>query len=184
MNVPWLVSTQSEKLLSLANNHRSMNKAILYGLGLILLSSFCYGEIYQWRDKKGNLHFGDRPPIDVDNHEVKVKINSYDTVEVIDGSAWAEQRNQKNKNRKKNSKQIIMYSTQWCIACKKAKKYFRKNRIPFQEYDVEHSEKGKRDYASLNGGGVPIIMIGKKRMNGFSASYFEAIYYKAAKQKK
>ena len=151
----------------------SLIQVLAYSLSLVLLSSLCGAEIYQWRDKQGNLHFGDKPPADAKAETVKVKINTYDSVEIIDDGKEEDQNKEK-----KPSKQVVMYSTQWCSVCRKAKRYFRENNIPFQEYDVEETEKGRRDYIAMNGNGVPIIMIGKKRMNGFSPSYFEAIYYK------
>ena len=152
-------------------------KFFLYHLGLILVSSLCHAEIYQWRDKDGNLHFGDKPPIVANTKKVNLKINSYDSVEVIDGKTWADQRKQKNNQR------VVMYSSQRCGYCNKAKRYFRKKSIPFQEYDVEKSAKGKRDFAALNGTGVPIILVGSKRMNGFSRSQFETIYFNNKKPK-
>ncbi len=69
-----------------------------------------------------------------------------------------------------------MYSTVWCGYCKKARRYFKEKGIPFQEYDTETTQKGREDYKKLNGTGVPIILVGKKRMNGFSPSGFERLY--------
>ena len=69
-----------------------------------------------------------------------------------------------------------MYSTTWCGYCKQARNYFQQNNIAFAEYDVEKSDKGKRDYKKMNGRGVPIILVGDKRMNGFSPGAFEKIY--------
>ena len=71
-----------------------------------------------------------------------------------------------------------MYGASWCGYCKKAKKYFNKNNIRFVEYDIERSTKGKRDYKALNGTGVPIILVGDQRMNGFSEAGFERMYYR------
>jgi glutaredoxin len=62
--------------------------------------------------------------------------------------------------------------------CKRAKRYLKENNIPFQEYDVENSEKGKTDFANLNGRGVPNLLVGEKRMNGFSEKKFEKLYAK------
>ena len=69
-----------------------------------------------------------------------------------------------------------MYSTSWCGACKRAKQYFNENGINYVEYDVETNEKGKQDFRELGGRGVPIILVGNKRLNGFTASSFEKIY--------
>lgn len=46
------------------------------------------------------------------------------------------------------------------------------------EYDVEKSSKGKRDFKRLGGTGVPIILVGQKRLNGFSWETFEKLYYR------
>jgi len=48
--------------------------------------------------------------------------------------------------------------------------------IRFTEYDIEKSSKGKRLYKNLGARGVPVILVGKKRMNGFSEAGFEKIY--------
>ncbi|MCW8830565.1 MAG: hypothetical protein OQK32_03490 [Gammaproteobacteria bacterium] len=45
-------------------------------------------------------------------------------------------------------------------------------------YDVEKSSIGRRDYKALRGTSVPIIIIGKKRMNGFTAARFDNLYKK------
>lgn len=69
-----------------------------------------------------------------------------------------------------------MYSTSWCGYCKKAKQYFKKNNITFTEYNIEKNAKAKREYKKMGATGVPVILVGKKRMNGFSQKGFEAIY--------
>lgn len=127
------------------------------------------GKILKWTDENGNIHFTDRVPIKANSEEIKIKINSYTARPIIKELAAVFQRSDK----------IVMYSTARCGYCKKAKRYFKKNRIPFKEYDVEKSNKGKSDYKKLNGKGVPIILIGKKKMVGFSIASFEALYRKA-----
>ncbi|MFV2059940.1 MAG: glutaredoxin family protein, partial [Gammaproteobacteria bacterium] len=97
-----------------------------------------------------------------------IKINTYKNVSVSNNIfATAE---------KVNRKKLIMYSTTWCGVCKKAKKYFLKNNIAFTEYDVENNSKGKRDYKKMKGRGVPIFLIGSKRLNGFDEAKFNQIY--------
>ena len=58
----------------------------------------------------------------------------------------------------------------------KAKHYFKSKGIRFTEFDVEKSAKGKREFNKLGGGGVPIILVGSRRMNGFSVESFEKLY--------
>ena len=78
---------------------------------------------------------------------------------------------------KTKKKKVVMYSTEWCGVCKKAKAYFNANNVPFREYDIEKDEKRMREYRKLNGKGVPLILVGKQRMSGFSTSSFEKMYF-------
>jgi glutaredoxin len=100
-----------------------------------------------------------------DSTPVSVKPNVYQTreIETISGKG----------NRREK---VVMYSTKRCGYCKQARQYFRRNAIPFKEYDVETSQKGKRDYKKMGGTGVPIIMLGQRRMNGFSEAGFSDFY--------
>ena len=77
-----------------------------------------------------------------------------------------------------------MYSASWCGVCKKAKSYFKKNNIPYKVYDVEKSRTGKRAFKRLGGKSVPVIIVGTRRMNGFTASRFEKLYEAEIAQKK
>jgi glutaredoxin len=71
-----------------------------------------------------------------------------------------------------------MYSARWCGVCKQARRYFRDHRVPFQEHDIETSDKGRRNFNRLGGRGVPLILVGDRRMRGFSAGRFEQLYRK------
>jgi glutaredoxin len=70
---------------------------------------------------------------------------------------------------------VVMYSTNWCPYCAKARAYFRRCGIGYIEYDVEASAQNLAQFKALNGRGVPLIMIGDQRLEGFSAQAFEAL---------
>jgi glutaredoxin len=55
--------------------------------------------------------------------------------------------------------QVILYSTTWCGYCAKTREYFADNHIQYTDLDVEHSERGRSDYKSLGGNGIPIVVI-------------------------
>lgn len=44
------------------------------------------------------------------------------------------------------------------------------------ELDIEKSGKVRKDYDRLGARGVPLILVGNKRMNGFSAKRFMTLY--------
>ncbi len=132
---------------------------------LLSMSLSADAEIYRWVDSSGKTHFTDNPPRNKKTEEVEVRVNTYSAVEV---TPLLERLGRDDK--------VVIYTTQWCGYCKKAKKYFRENNIAYVAYDVEKSRIGKRDYRSLRGKSVPIIIVGDKRMNGFSVPRFEKLY--------
>jgi len=72
--------------------------------------------------------------------------------------------------------QVVMYATSWCPYCEQARQYFRQRGIPYVEHDIENDAAARRDYRAFGGRGVPLILVGRRRMNGFSIGGFEKIY--------
>ena len=133
---------------------------------LLFFAGACSGaDIHQWRDRDGGVHFGDLPPPDVQSERVMVEPNVYAGTGTAKPSAIPQQHHR-----------VVLYSTTWCGYCRKARNYFRARKIRFEEYDVEKSLKGKRDYKRLGARGVPIIFVGKQRLDGFSQAAFESLY--------
>ncbi len=145
---------------------KNLRLSVVFALFIPLLypHSAC-AEIYKWVDEQGNSHFTDKPPANKKTVEIKLQINTYTAVQI---KPLEQRLGRKDK--------VVIYSTAWCGICKQAKKYFRDNDIAFMAYDVEKSRIGKRDYKSLRGKAVPIIIVGNKRMNGFTPSKFEKVY--------
>ncbi len=129
----------------------------------VLFSESAFSEVYRWIDENGKTHFSDKPSTTHSSELVELRINTYEAVTYDTSSIDV-------------GKKVIMYSASWCGVCVKAKRYFKKNGIQYTEYDVEKSVKGKREFKKLGGGGVPIILVGKRRMNGFSAENFQRLY--------
>lgn len=69
-----------------------------------------------------------------------------------------------------------MYATSWCPYCQQARNHFRQQGIAYTEYDIERDADAKRRYQAFGGRGIPVIFVGKRRMNGFSVSGFNKIY--------
>jgi glutaredoxin len=68
---------------------------------------------------------------------------------------------------------VIMYSTRWCPYCHRARSYFERHGFSYVEYDIEASEQHLAEFRALNGAGVPLILMGNQRMQGFSPASFE-----------
>ena len=144
-------------------------RIVLLSLALISATSVAYAGIYRWVDDQGNMHFSDRRPGTADSEKLELpEINTYEGV-TYDTSAY-------DTAVHGSGQKVVMYSTDWCGVCKKAKKYFKKNNIAFTEYNIDKNAKTRQRYKALGATGVPVILYGKKRMNGFSEAAFRRIY--------
>ena len=63
---------------------------------------------------------------------------------------------------------VVMYTTKWCASCEKARAFFKANGVPFEERDVEASERNRADLLRLSGANsVPLIDVDGKKLTGF-----------------
>jgi glutaredoxin len=70
---------------------------------------------------------------------------------------------------------IVMFSTANCGACKMAKQYFAQKGIAYEEFDVNQSRAANEEFQRLGGRGVPLILVGDKRVEGFSPQALDAL---------
>ena len=139
-------------------------KNVLLTLMLLVFSCSAYAGIYKWTDKQGNVHFSDRKPKDYEPESLNLKINSYSTVSYEFATV-------------NHSKGVVMYSTSWCGYCKKARAYFDQHNITYTDYNIEKNAVAKQEYQAMGATGVPVIIVGNKRMNGFSVKGFQKLYH-------
>jgi glutaredoxin len=140
------------------------------------LSLPALAQVYKWTDSTGKVHYGDQPPEDTATQRVKVDIRSYDgPVQVTDWAAII----RKKSPSAAAPQSIVMYSTTWCGHCKRARSFFAANGIRYNDIDVEASEAGRREFAELGGGGVPLILVNGKAMRGFSEASMRALLKKS-----
>lgn len=130
---------------------------------LILFSSISYAEIYKWTDTNGNVQFSDSKPAYGDVEKLELQINTYTSTSF-------------EKSTFDVGPKVVMYSTSRCGYCKKAREYFTRNNISFTDYNIERNAKAKAEFIKMGATGVPVILVGKKRLNGFSIKGFESIY--------
>lgn len=129
----------------------------------LLYVGMAEAELYQWTDADGQKHFGDNPPAE---HQA--------TVLAVDthNNTFESQSDTLNKPAEQQLPPLTLYSTQWCGYCKKARKFFANNHIPFREFDIEKNNAARREYERQGGRGVPFIVAGETTMRGFSESKF------------
>ncbi len=69
---------------------------------------------------------------------------------------------------------VVVYGTETCPYCAKARAYLKERQVAFGDFDVAKSEKGKQDFAKLGGKAVPVILIGDRQLVGFNQAAIDA----------
>lgn len=143
----------------------------------LLLPLCAAAGVYKWKDASGVTHYGDDTALGHAKGEPAAlpTISSYAGAEVQEVSADLVRRLDAA-NASAGALPVRMYSTRWCGVCRQARSYFQQRHIAYEDFDVEQSDKGREDYRRLGGRGVPIVLVGKSRMNGFDANRFESMY--------
>ncbi|HKA38714.1 MAG TPA: glutaredoxin domain-containing protein, partial [Burkholderiales bacterium] len=126
-----------------------------------------FAQLYRWTDEKGVIHYSDKAPEKGGAKAVEVKINSYSGPATVSSTGAPAGGAAKPK--------VKMLATAWCGYCARARAYLNSRGIPFEELDVEKSAQGKQEYRDLKGRGVPIILVGNQRMNGYDQARLESM---------
>lgn len=139
--------------------------------------------MYSWTDANGVRHFSNTPPekstgeihqteeyVGRKNDDIEPRKKD-DLLQKSSIETKQEEKVNTERKRKQNkSKEVIIYTTPTCGYCHRAKAFLTKHGIKYKEYDIKASAKALKKYKSLNGRGVPLIMIGDKRIAGFNKS--------------
>ncbi len=69
-------------------------------------------------------------------------------------------------------KKVILYTTDYCPYCRRAKDLLLKKKIEFQEIDLTHDEKKREELTEKTGQmTVPLIFIGEELIGGCDDLY-------------
>jgi glutaredoxin len=72
--------------------------------------------------------------------------------------------------------EVVIYTAPTCGYCKQALAYLDSHNIPYLQKDVSSNSQARSEWGSLGGRGVPLIILGKQKLTGFSAASFETAY--------
>lgn len=76
---------------------------------------------------------------------------------------------------------IVMYATQTCGYCAKARQYFKARGLQWDERDIEASAQAMQEWKALNGQGTPLILVGEEKISGFHQARLDAALAKYGK---
>ena len=149
-------------------------KACCFVLATIIISFAAFSasaELNQWTDENGVKHFSNAPP--PQNQEIE----NFDTEEEIEteqapSADTAKKTDEPNedsifKKRPLKNQKVVMFTTPSCGWCKRAKAFFQKHNVQYIAYDIKKSKEAYLKFKKLKGRGVPLILIGDKKISGF-----------------
>ena len=145
--------------------HPIAARSAVLALAVALLAGAAQAQqIYRWVDGNGRVQYSaEKPPASAQSSAVQPRVSS------IGGNAAAGSMPSAAKGERVAAKpQVKMYATDWCPYCKQARDYFSRHGIAYVELDIEKSETAKAEHVSIGGRGIPVILVGNERMNGFS----------------
>ena len=119
-------------------------------------------EIYKVVGADGKVSYSDKEPQPNSGKTEKLKIQTYSgppAVSAYNGSV----------------RKVSILSAQWCGVCTRAKAYMKERKIAFEEWDIDQSEYARGKMNELGAKGVPVILVGKQKMVGFSPEGLDAM---------
>ncbi|MBX9632803.1 MAG: glutaredoxin family protein [Burkholderiales bacterium] len=131
----------------------------------LILSSSAGAAIYRWVDADGRIFYSDSPPKQGGAKSVKIQPNTVAPVAPLPKAKPAAAAGEK----------VTLYTATWCGYCKKARAYLESRNIPFDDVDVETTDRGRREYREMGGNGVPVIFVGSQRMDGYDQGSLQAM---------
>ncbi|GFE62825.1 glutaredoxin domain-containing protein [Geobacter sp. AOG2] len=163
-----------------------MTMRVLLAVATVLLAfSIAGAEMYQWVDENGAVTFKDTPP-PASKKKKKVKVyrdNDFApapppqpvSAKPTGKSAAAQVAQPAPSPQVHFTGTVELYVTSWCGYCKRAQSYLKSKGVPYVAYDIEQDSAARQRHKDLGGHGVPLIIIGSHKMNGFSPE--EMDYY-------
>lgn len=73
-------------------------------------------------------------------------------------------------------KEVVIFGTARCGYCIRARRYMDQHGIPYDDRDVDTNALYQQQMRALGARGVPMIVMGSSKMNGFSEPAFQKMY--------
>lgn len=133
--------------------------ALLVSVILCLVSTQALAQVYKWVDANGRVHYGDGAASDP-AASTALELDQTNVADPYTAPSSA-------------APEIALYSTRWCGVCKRAKAFLDRRGVPYQEYDIEANQTAYREFRRLGGRGVPLVVVGSERLQGFNQARLE-----------
>jgi glutaredoxin len=69
---------------------------------------------------------------------------------------------------------VVMFGTATCPWCAKTRELLQRLKVPYREHRIDASPESMALYRTLNAGGVPVVLVGTRRVYGFDEAKLRA----------
>jgi glutaredoxin len=135
---------------------------------LMTIAGSAVADMYKWVDENGKVHYTDSPP-------PKKKGDKERKVVSITGPAVISPYSGGAPGTRLAPAKVTIFTASWCDYCKKAKAFLTSRRIAFEDIDVERTPQGRDAFHNLGGNGVPVILVGAQRMDGYREATLDGL---------
>ena len=158
-------------------------KSTVVGLLVVLFCGVATAQIYKWRDKDGNLVMSSTPPPPGVKWEKRKLEEVRETAKPAETTTAKPAPRTSAEKRPVSDVKVIMYMTDWCPVCKRAREYLNGLGVNLVEYNVDTDRQKEQEWIRKVGNkrGVPTLDIEGIIIQGlYGAKIQEAIEEKRA----
>src|SRR5437867_1642209 len=146
---------------------------------LLLCVSFtwpAFSQIYKWKDKDGNIIISSTPPppsVISEKKEVEKAQPKPKTTAAAETDPGTQDFGFRRPYR---DVKVLMYMTDWCGYCRKARALFKSLGVRLTEYNIENDPQKEKEQLRKSGGakGVPLLDIEGTIVRGFDEEEIRA----------
>lgn len=142
---------------------------VLLVLSCLWVTSVAHAGLYKWVDQDGRTHFSDRPASQGPSEQVTIQTQPVVSDDSTSEAMATEQPEPGSADKPgKKPVDIVMYATQTCGYCRKARALFSERGVAWREVDIESTTQARQEFKDRGGQGVPLIFINGRTIRGFN----------------
>jgi glutaredoxin len=135
-------------------------RQLIMALAALLCAASASAQVYKWKDAKGVIHFSDAPPPPtVQQAEVRNYAGGDSGPPLPYALSQAARTNP-----------VTLYTASLCGPCDQARSFLQRRGIPYSEKSISNSEDQQKLKDAGGDGQLPLLLIGRQKLTGFSAS--------------
>lgn len=136
---------------------------------------------YQFVDDRGRVHFVERldaVPVAWRKTMGYVELDVPPPLSPLDAQRLRASRSRRAEPRAATSggsARVVLYSAEWCGACRKAKRHLERRGVDYDLLDVDEPENLEALVETTGGKGIPVLEVDGRVVTGFSAERYDEL---------